>query len=440
MDQNNFSIQSEPPLRSPLRVAFDTSVLGYAQYGAGGRTGVFRVVENLARGLVRSQECDVAFCGGENFRMWVEARAFLTRDPELRAVPVLSYGSPARVYRFMGQFFWELASEKEIPFPARVLRRGLAQTLRSLDRKFVPLSPRSLQGQQVFHSSFYGLPKSTQGIAGLTRFLTVCDLINIQYPHYARGGADFLKSILETLHSDDAVVAISETTKNDLCAYRPDLDPARVRVVPLAASEIFYPVNEPLRIQSVKTKYSLYGNYFLSVCTLDPRKNMEGLVEAFCEWWVQEKPSDVQLVLAGYVGAAWPQIQAVLNKYAGAQDRVAVLGYVPDEDLAPLYSGALGFAYPSFYEGFGLPVLEAMRCGVPVITSQANALKEIAEGAALLVDPYRKEEIAQALGKIYGQSGERRRLREAGFLRSSHFSWEKSTTALLAAYRALSKV
>lgn len=410
-----------------LRVAYDTSVLGYAMYGAGGRTGVFRMAEQLARGLARDPDCELHFCGSENFRMWVEARRYLRADPQLASVPVLSYGHPARVYGFLGRWFHELAREKDIALPIRALRRGLAESLRAVDKRWKPLERQSLLGQDIFHSSFYPLPAFTQSIPELRRVLTVCDIINILQPEISPDRGAFLKTILSSLRPEDGAIVISQATKDDLCTYRPDLDPARVFVVPLAASEAFRPTRPFLSERA----------YFLSVCTLDRRKNLDGLVDAFAEWVRQTRTPEVDLVLVGSLGDSTGEVRKRIARHAELAHRIHLMGYVPDADLAPLYSGALAFVYPSRAEGFGLPVLEAMQCGTPVITSDRGALRELAEGAALLVDPESTDALAAALDTLYREPAERIRLSGAGMKRASRFDWAASTRALVAAYRAL---
>ncbi len=409
-----------------LGVAFDASVLGYAHFGAGGRTGVFRMADHLARGLSADNDCRLHFCGSENFRMWVEARRYLQADSELRRVPLISYGHPARLYGFLGRWFFELAREKDIALPARALRRGLAETLRAVDRRWKPLEASALTGLDVFHSSFYPLPEVTRRVAGLRRVLTVCDLINIQMPEVSTDAGAFLKVILASLGPEDGVIAISQSTKEALCQEKPEIDPSRVFVVPLAAGEAF---------RRVVVKPS--RPYFLSVCTLDRRKNLDGLVGAFAQWVLQTRNSDVELVLVGALGDSTQRVRQQIGRYGELAHRIRILGYVPDSELAPLYSGALGFVYPSLAEGFGLPVLEAMQCGTPVITSDSGALKELAEGAALLIDPAQSDSIAGALDQLYRSASDRDRLSLAGLDRAARYDWRLSTRKLIQAYRDL---
>ncbi len=369
--------------------------------------------------------------------MWFEAIQYLRGDDDLREAVLLNHGLSTRLHGKLGAVFWPLTRKKEIPFFPRVVRRGLANAIHLIEKRSTPLPAHCLKGFDVFHSCFYPLPESTRNVSGLNRFLTVCDLINIQQPHFSEDGGAFLKHILRSLLPSDGVIAISETTKNDLCNYRPDLDPERIKVVPLAASGLFFPVTDAQEMQRVKLKYGLGENYFLSVCTLDPRKNLEGLVEGFCRWRQESGSASACLALAGYVGAGWSKIQSVLDRFPMVRNEVRILGYVADLDLAPLYSAALGFAYPSFYEGFGLPVLEAMQCGTPVITSNGSSLKEIAEGSAILIEPSDHDAIAQGLQTLFQMPSERQRLRRVGLERASTFSWEKSTSLLVDAYRAL---
>ena len=416
---------NENVFKPKVRVAFDTSVLGYAQYGAGGRTGVFRMADALARALTKEPECELAFCGAENFQMWTHAREYLRQDKELSHVPVLSYGSAARVYHFLGKPFWELVQSRQSGLPAKAVRRVLGQVLRSVDTRYAPLQVQALEGRDIFHSLFYGLPEQTRGVRGLRRFLSVCDLINIRFPQYSRDQGAFLKSIFATVHPSDRVIAISECTRADFLEYRKDISVDHVTAIPLAASPAFK------RVQMERPERP----YFLSVCTLDPRKNIEGLVRAFAHWVQQQRNNETDLVLCGALGESAEKIRETVRQVGLTQARVKLTGYVPDASLAPLYSGATAFVYTSFYEGFGLPVLEAMQCGTPVITSNTSALKEIAEGAAILVDPNRSDEIAAALDTVYRDGLVRAQMTQWGLERAEKFSWERSAKKLLETYR-----
>ncbi|HYR83025.1 MAG TPA: glycosyltransferase family 1 protein [Terriglobia bacterium] len=193
----------------------------------------------------------------------------------------------------------------------------------------------------------------------------------------------------------------------------------QIRVTPLAASPEFMPV--PVRPANP---------YFLYVGNLEPRKNLERLIEAFARM----PGKSHELVIVGnrwYRGAAIEKKARAL----GANGAVKFLGYVPRAELPELFSGATAFVYPSLLEGFGLPIVEAMACGAPVITSNSSSLKEVAGGAALLVDPSSVRELTEAMARVVQDSGLREELSRKGLRRAAEFSWARTAELTLEAYR-----
>lgn len=164
--------------------------------------------------------------------------------------------------------------------------------------------------------------------------------------------------------------------------------------------------------------------------TLQPRKNYVRLIRAFVRLPIKE----TVLVIAG--GRGW-LYEEVLQEAARFPDRVRVLGFVEDADLPALYRGACLFVMPSFYEGFGLPVLEAMACGVPVVCSRASSLPEVAGDAALLINPHDEEGLVEAMQRVLEDEGLRAKMRERGLARSAAFTWDRATRQLLGVMRAL---
>jgi glycosyltransferase involved in cell wall biosynthesis len=228
------------------------------------------------------------------------------------------------------------------------------------------------------------------------------------------------------------VIAVSETTRAELLArYR--LPPARVAVVPEAAASHFAPPAAAV-LGAVRERYGLTHPYVLFVGFLEPKKNLGTLLEAIARLRRRGAWGTTELVIAGAPGwgaAPAPRVQAL-----GLERTVRFLGPVPDADLPALYAGALAFAFPSLWEGFGLPVLEAMAAGAPVVASNRGALPEITAGAALLAEP-EPEAFADALGQLVGDAAVRERLRAAGLARAADFSWERTARETLAIYRAV---
>jgi glycosyltransferase involved in cell wall biosynthesis len=192
-----------------------------------------------------------------------------------------------------------------------------------------------------------------------------------------------------------------------------------------AAGGNFKVINDAEYLQNIRTKFHLPEHFLLCVGTLEPRKNLERFFTAFNLFINKYPRSDLKLVLCG---KTWLRHRDFLRSLqtSGIAHKVLMLGYVTGEDLAGIYNCALALAFPSYYEGFGLPAVEAMQCGLPVIASNAFSLPEILQDAALYFDPFDIDEMALAIELISSDPDEREHLRERGLLRAKFFSWEKT--------------
>ena len=190
-------------------------------------------------------------------------------------------------------------------------------------------------------------------------------------------------------------------------------------------------------MQLARAKYGILdGPYILSLSTLEPRKNIDHTIRCFARLIRDENIRDLNLVLVGTKGWDFDRIFGELTNHDQLRDRIIVTGYVADEDLSAIYSGARMFVYPSFYEGFGLPPLEAMQCGVPVITSNTSSLPEVVGNAGLMVDPKDGDALCQAMFDIYRQPSLRDDLSRRSIERSRAFSWDICARETVRAYRS----
>jgi glycosyltransferase involved in cell wall biosynthesis len=221
------------------------------------------------------------------------------------------------------------------------------------------------------------------------------------------------------------VLADSLATQRDLIHYY-GLSAAKISVVYPGRDETLVPVTKPAELAAIRARYDLQQPYLLYVGTLHPRKNLVCLVQAYAQLLSQPagRATDPLLVLAGQKGWLYREISDEVRRL-GLGERVRFTGFVPEQDLAALLSGALAFVFPSLYEGFGLPVLEAMACGTPVVCSQASSLPEVAGDAALLIDPLDTETLAAALVRVAGDEALRRELVQRGFRQARRFSWQR---------------
>ena len=211
----------------------------------------------------------------------------------------------------------------------------------------------------------------------------------------------------------------------------------RVVVIPEGCEPRFRPLAEPEQLYRVRVKYGLPPLYMLCLGTLEPRKNITTLLHAFARLrQILHGEPALHLVVAGARGWREQTIFQTIKSLA-LEQVVCLPGFINDEDLPALYGGALLFVFPSLYEGFGLPVLEAMSCGVPVVTSNTSAMPEVAGDAALLVDPYDVKGMATAIAAIVHDASLRDNLRQKGLARAQQFSWEMTARQTLDLYLAL---
>ena len=281
----------------------------------------------------------------------------------------------------------------------------------------------------VFHSSDW-LEPPTRNAKKVT---TIHDLTVYKYPQAfsPRGGHDIVKNqkrkLFFTKHYSDLIIAVSQTTKQDAIDIL-KIPEKKIRVIYEAADTFYFP-RQPKEIKEVKEKFGIKGDYFLCVGTREPRKNIDRVVVAFSQ--LAKQLPDYSLLIAGKYG--WGS--DINPKFEIRNSKIRILGYTEKEDLARLYSGARAFVYPSLYEGFGLPILEAMACGAPVITSNVGSMKEIASGTALLCDPQSVESIAEEMLKI--TKADINEFKQKSLVRAGNFSWDKTALQTLEAYNSL---
>ena len=277
--------------------------------------------------------------------------------------------------------------------------------------------------------------------------VTIHDMSLRLYPRYHPARRVLLNRPLVDLaaRSADAIITVSETAKRDIVRlYR--IDPGRVHVIHEAAAPAFRPVRDPVELERVRRRYGLRDRVILYVGTIEPRKNLPTLVEAFARGR-KSGALDHQLVCVGPYGWLSRDLDDRIRS-AHVTDDIAFTGYVPFEDLPAIYSLAEMFVYPSMYEGFGLPVVEAMACGVPVITGRAAALAEVGgEATAQIAETVRGagvpgldiDALADAMTALGTDPARRRDLSQRGLERSEHFSWERAAQASLDVYRSVAK-
>jgi len=435
-----------------IQVLFDISVLGFGMISPQARTGVYQVVENLARGLLTAPDITVSFCAPATLLHRLQARRWLRQQGEEFGTAAGSRESASPlplVPRFLDAIFTCIiengrarSTDGSLPRRWQDLLTGVNRLSTAVASRFFPdllLASERIAMADIYHSPFHPFPDHARQAGGRCRFvLTVHDLIPIKFPEYFSGkNTRALTTTLAALTPKDWVLCVSESTRRDLLEYRPDLAPERILVAHLAAAPRFAPCQDDTRLRAVRQRYGIPDDvpYVLGLGTLEPRKNVTATTRAFLALVEQEKIDDMHLVLAGPLGWQYEEILAAARQSEAVRQRIIFTGYVDDTDLPALYSGALAFVYPSRYEGFGLPVLEAMACGVPVIASSTSSLPEVVGDAGILVDPDDIDGLAEAMHRLYQDEGFRSQLGKRALRRAAQFSWDKTVRQTIECYR-----
>src|SRR5216683_7698658 len=334
---------------------------------------------------------------------------------------------------------------REHPFPDAKNARGRSLIIpdRYLNvlwyRWRLPISATFFTGQiDIYHGPDFVLPP----LNGHThKIVTVHDLAFIEHPEYAVPQlADYLKKVVpEAVAAADVVAAVSQATRQTLIDYF-KTPTEKISIIPNGIRSHFRRITDPILLASTRHKFGLKHPLVLAVGTLEPRKNHLGLIKAFhkAQSAAGKKRRPAMLALAGGSGWLYEETQQLVTKLK-LENKVRFLGRVSELELITLYSMADVFAFPSFFEGFGVPPLEAMACGAPVITSNTSSLPEVVGDAALQVNPHNTGELANAINRLLEDQALQEELRQKGFARAQLFTWPKAASKMLAVYQQLYK-
>jgi len=302
--------------------------------------------------------------------------------------------------------------------------------LGSVIRKIL-LLPRKINKQNfdVVHDTYQLGPLFIKGNT-CSKVVTVYDITPILYPAL-NPIVNIRHRILlpRVLYSVDKIITISECTKKDIVKFY-KIPEDKIKVIPLAPDPIYQPLSRDI-IAPILSKYGVCAPYILYVGSLEPRKNIQTLIQGFAN--IKKRGLNHKLIIVGNKKWEYSKLIRIVAE-SGLHNDVIFTGYLPDEDLPALYNGADLFVYPSLYEGFGLPPLEAMACGTPVITSSTSSLPEVVGNAGIMVDPQDLDQLSDAIYHVLTDENLRLSLIEKGLERSKQFSWERTATETCKVY------
>ncbi len=408
------------------KIIYDATLLVNAYETNLFRTGLFRVCSELLMQILRRDEYEV----------WLYD--VYGRERELREYVAQNYpqanvlGKDSEAYRHWAYPILRCADEKrKAESTAKGLHKAWVKVQKSIRLRWVRMFgkkykqiPLAIADKDIYLSTYYPIPKIMQDQAHLQRLIIVHDLIPLLHPEYfpSRANEQLLQEIIGCVHGEDRVVCVSESTRCDFLHFRQDFPAEQVMVAHLAGKECFVPCAEKAA-DLLERIGAADKPFFLSACTIEPRKNIPLLVHAY-KRLLHEEQNVPRLVLTGAFGWEKNHLQEDIQRINEMHpNTVIVTGYIFDEELAMLYSSCLAFVYPTLYEGFGLPPLEAMQCGAPVIVSDTSSLPEVVGETGIRVVPGDEDALVTAMKQMIGV--DTKKMREESLLRAAEFSWER---------------
>ena len=416
-----------------LNIVYDASQLVDGECNNAFRRGIYFVSLNILKELLKRSDVNVC--------LWSSpSKCFLLNELKKRCFPnTIFYYEKNLLTQFVSKkltrlsfFAWKMERHffiRKILWLIIFSGDFLVDSLFSLKVVF------SSQAKGVFFSPQDAIPGCFRMQKNLRRFVILYDAIPFKLADYSwQKEKGWFANLIRNINPSDYYFAISEETKKDFCHFFPRLKANQIWVTYLAAEESFRPVKEASVLNDIKEKYKLprEKKYIFSLCTLEPRKNLIRAVKSFITFVKKNNIQDLVWVMGGgqYENFSEQIKRGTLNPELYDQ-YIVYAGYVDDEDLPVLYSNAEWFVFTSQYEGFGLPPLEAMQCGCPVITSNNSSLPEVVGDAGIMIDWDSDEQHVEAYEKYYFDKGLREENRCKGLERAKKFLWKKAVDEMV---------
>lgn len=401
---------------------FDASVLAENLVNGRGRSGTYFVSYNILKKIIESNKFKISlFTDTDN----IDFDNFVKEN----------FGYNIDIY-FTNKYVKFLSRMEKLDNKLRKKKHNILKLLLNI---FIR-KPIKFIGKKVklphFDIAFSPMRVIPDFIKADKKYIFLHDTVPLLFPEYYPGyKKHWFYNLTQYIKSNKSCEYFSNSisTKNDFVRLL-GMNPDNITVAPLAANDNFYQEKDKKKIKNICAKYNIPTGkkYVFSLCTLEPRKNLIRSVKTFIEFIKKNKIDDMVFVLGGghwdaFIGKLEKEIKD-LGKY---KDKIIRAGYVDDEDLAALYSGAEFFVYTSQYEGFGLPPLEAMQCGCPVITSNNSSLPEVVGDAGIMIDYDSDKQHIKAYEKYYMDKKYRSEMAVAGLKRAKQFSWDKTVEIII---------
>ncbi|MDD3436974.1 MAG: glycosyltransferase family 1 protein [Candidatus Gastranaerophilales bacterium] len=425
-----------------INVLFEASVLTNGLLMAPARSGIYFVAYNVLIEMLKRDNLKLKFfCSPDKKHL---VKKLINSDENLKNISFIEYSNSDKLIEYFEILKYNNKVNKSNKI-LRVLIKAALNMFKTLSRLLCKLNfqeyKKKLKEFDIFFSPFDLVPYQLKGLK-IRKYMILYDIIPMVFPENypdLKDKKSWFYKLVHSINKDDFYFAISEHTRGDFIKNVKNITPEHVFTIPLSTGLEYERVQEKTKINKVKEKYNILPDkkYLFSLCTLEPRKNLIFAVKNFIEFIKRNNIDDFVFVLGGgYWDVFIQKINEAIRDLEKYKDKIIKIGYVDDEDLPALYSGAEMFVFPSVYEGFGMPVLEAMKCGCPVICSNVTSVPEVIGDCGIQINPENDEELIKAYEKMYYDEEFRQSCIKRGLERAEQFSWEKCVDVIVAIIQA----
>lgn len=421
-------------MKKKINLLFDATILMNGANNAPARSGVYFVAYNILLEMLKSGNFEITFYYDKS--KTTEIKKLLNSNEIFKQIPILQDTKIGKLITHFEELKYKNKDNKESKIVRVFIKTGLNilnlvydfKIKLGLNKEYENLIK---QFDAVF-SACHAIPPEIRKVKQVKKYIILYDIIPLIFPENYREmkkKSSWYYKLINSLNKDDYYFAISENTKQDLIKNISGISADNITTIPLSTGLKYNKIEDKYLIEKVKAKYNIpqKSKYLFSLCTLEPRKNLIFSVKNFIEFIKQNKINDFVYVLGG---GHWDifieKINTVIGDFKEYKNKIIKLGYVDDEDMSALYSGAEMFVFPSLYEGFGIPILEAMQCGCPVIASNVSSVPEVIGDCGIQINPKDDEALIKAYEKMYFDREFRNECIIKGLERAKNFTWEKS--------------
>lgn len=430
-------------------LVFDFNIILQGCFEDKARAGVFWTEYEILQEFIKKYSNEFNFYANCSCSKKFYDNKLIKKLPEFKVIKYINLNSQEETYTkilnsYIKQLKFVVRNSKNIFVKIPIIIVSQLLRVMKIFRIFLSkkVKEKSFIGIFQSFSGTNGIPISIQKNNNLQKFTMVYDVLPFSHPQYffdkkheVKKSQSFARK-MRTITKNTVIFMDSIFAKDEFIKYFPEYKNNKIIIDYLAADSKKYFKSDSID-KTILTKYKIPADrkYILSLCSLNKRKNLNFLVDGFVDF-LEKNPNirDLDLILAGPKGWLMDEMFKSIKNADKYKDRIILTGFVDEKDINTIYNGAFAFIFPSLLEGFGLPVLEAMQCGVPVISSNATSLPEVYGEAAIAINPTKKEELIKAIENLYSNDNLRKQYIEKGLEQAKKFTWEKTVDIMVNEY------